>query len=219
MSESKPQLYLKDRVRLRTKPFLVVGALLLLWVNLGLPTSLGGVTGIDLPASIMKTLPSLLSLVVMAIDALPGQHIKAVLVFWLLRHPLPGSRAFEKVRLDSDSRIDKRRLRSIVGGNLPRAPAEQNRTWYRLYRSVESDPRILGLHAEYLVLRDLTWFSVVLTAATLLSLALVPRHWLGVVGLAAVFGLFYLLFRRAAYERGDRFVTTVLAVLSTEREK
>lgn len=217
MTESPQQPHLKNRVRLRTKSFLVAGAAFLTWANFGLPTSIASVAGLDAPAWITNILPALLSIFVMVMDSLPGEHAKAALVFWRLRNPLPGTRAFTRDNLDRDPRIDKGKLRAVVGGELPRWPREQNSTWYGLYRSVEADPRVQGVHTEYLILRDLTWFSVVLLLASVLSLAIGRRHAPEVGAVGVVLALLYFLLQRAASERGHRFVNTVLAVVCTSK--
>jgi hypothetical protein len=213
-----PKTNLKDRIRLKKQAVLAFGAMALLWVNFGFPTTLAAWGGFDLPTRLLRAAPTLLSMVVLVIDALPGHHLKAVLVFWRLRHPLPGSRVFDAANLDSDTRIDKKRLRDKVGRAFPRAPAEQNKLWFELYRSVETDVRIEGLHAEYLMLRDLTWFSVVFALAALAGMVIGQCFSGGPLVFAAVCALFYLLLRRAASERGCRFANTVLALASTSKE-
>jgi hypothetical protein len=111
-------------------------------------------------------------LLVGALDALPGAELKARIVFLRWRNPLPGSRAFEKANLDSDSRIDRERLRTAVGGTFPRGPREQNAAWYRLYQLWAEDARVEHVHFQWLLYRDLTWLALVLLALGLVAAAL-----------------------------------------------
>jgi hypothetical protein len=213
MTEKKQGSYIKDRVRLRTRSVLVAGAVVLGWVNLGAPLELEGLKAVS-PAALWSFAPSLLVLIVMVLDSLPGEQAKATLVFWRLKHPLPGCRAFEKEQLERDVRADERRLVQLAGGSFPRAAVDQNRLWYRLYRTVEADPRVVGVHTDYLTLRDASWFLVLLGGAALASALLFRGP--GNVIFAGVCLVLYVLARQAAAERGMRFVSTVLAVVSSE---
>lgn len=78
---------------------------------------------------------------------------KARLVFLRWQHALPGHRAFS-VHAVRDPRIDISALDKAHGSPLPVDPAEQNRVWYRMYRSVENDPAVRQAHRDYLMLRD-----------------------------------------------------------------
>ena len=52
-----------------------------------------------------------------------------------------------------DPRVDVIALEYILG-KLPEDEREQNKTWYRLYKSVESDPGVAHNHRDYLFTRD-----------------------------------------------------------------
>jgi len=134
---------------------------------------------------------------------------KARIVFWKWRDPLPAARAFTVIG-PSDPRIDMADLEKRRGP-FPSAPAEQNRSWYKLYKTVESQPAILAPHKSYLLYRDYTCLSLlVLLCAAPLS---VWRHLaLGTVAILVVALLAqYLIARNAARLAGRRFVATVLA--------
>ena len=204
--------FLKNAVRRRARPGLVAGAVILNWINFGMPLHVNVLAPSD-SSWPLKFLAPLLSIVVMAVDSIPGPYVKAVLVFWRVRDPLPGSRVFDKAQLDRDPRIDKARLRARAGGRCPQSALEQNRLWYKLYRTVENDARALGVHKDYLVLRDITWFSVLLLIAALASAAIVRTPSSAWATLACT--LLYVLIRHAAAERGARSVGTVLALVSS----
>ena len=138
--------------------------------------------------------------------------MKARLVFWRWKDPLPGARAFTKYG-PLDPRVDMAALRSKLGA-LPTDPMEQNQTWYRLYKAVQEATNVSGVHKEYLFLRDYTCLAV------MLLLLLPPLGlWLGMpsrlTGLYAIALLGqYLLVRNAASGAGKRMVTNVLASAS-----
>ena len=73
----------------------------------------------------------------------------------------------------------------LHGGALPVDPVDQNRAWYRLYKTMENDPPVRQVHKDFLLLRDYTGlcavFIVLFGAAGLHAIA------------SAKVGQFYLL--------------------------
>ena len=69
------------------------------------------------------------------------------------RHALPGHRAFTEYA-SSDARIDLSKLKKVCGNKFPSDPVEQNRTWYRLYKTVEGNPAVSHVHRDFLLMRD-----------------------------------------------------------------
>ena len=98
--------------------------------------------------------------IVLLLSSLLSSDAKAILVFWRFRDTLPGHRAFS-VHAMKDSRIDMEALRKNVGA-FPDAPREQNTTWYRLYKKVESEVIVAQAHRHYLLFRDLAALSLLL---------------------------------------------------------
>jgi len=127
-----------------------------------------------------------------------------------MQHVLPGHRAFSYYA-EADSRVDIKALRNLVGLQLPTNPNEQNATWYRLFKTVESVPAVYQVHRDYLFTRDYTALS---------ALFLI---FYGVAGLWTIHGFLlkllyigflifqYLVVRQSAAHYGARMVTTVLA--------
>jgi hypothetical protein len=144
------------------------------------------------------------------LNGLLSADTKARLVFLRWRNALPGHRAFSEYA-NSDPRVDPAALRQVLGSAFPVDPVDQNRAWYRLYKTVEKEPAVNQVHRDFLLMRDFTGLSVLFIIFN------------GAVGLYAisslkVYGLYllvlivqYFVARQAASHYGVRMVTTVLA--------
>jgi hypothetical protein len=139
---------------------------------------------------------------------------KARLVFWRWRYPLPGCRAFS-VHAKRDARINLPALRAKLG-NIPKTEADQNSTWYRLYRSIEHEAAVSQSQRDFLFTRD----YAALSALAILPLATAAFVQAGFARQAstylAILVAQYLVTRSAAANYGKRFVCTVLAIKSAE---
>jgi hypothetical protein len=134
---------------------------------------------------------------------------KARIVFWKWRNPLPASRAFTVLGPD-DPRIDMADLENRCGP-FPVEPAEQNRVWYKLFKSVESQPTILALHKRYLLYRDYACLSLLVLVIAIPLVLWERLSGAQAITFAAFFFIQYLLVRNAAKLAGRRFVTTVMS--------
>jgi len=134
---------------------------------------------------------------------------KARLVFLRFRNALPGHRAFTKLG-PADPRVDMEKLKAKLGG-LPSDPAEQNKVWYRLYQTVEDQPLVLAIHRDFLLARDFAAGAMVMAVLFPISCVWFADHWQPAAIYAFVMLLQAALIVRAAWDRGNRFVTTVLA--------
>ena len=83
--------------------------------------------------------------------------MKARIVYLRYRDPLPGCRAFS-VHLAHEARADPERL-ARRWGPLPTGPADQNRLWYRMFKSVEGELEVREAHRDSLLSRDLAGFG------------------------------------------------------------
>jgi len=158
-----------------------------------------------------KLVPVGLALVIATVlNGLVSADMKARLVFLRRHHALPGHRAFS-VYAVRDPRIDVPALEKLYGAALPVDAAEQNRAWYRIYKTTENDVAIRQVHRDFLLLRDYTGLAAVFTVFYgAAALYVVPslKTWL-IYLLVLVAQL--VLVRQAASNYGIRFVTTVLA--------
>ena len=165
---------------------------------------------LDILASAQELAPPLfVSILTGIINAQLNDINKARLVFWRYRNPLPGCRAFSKY-MSSDPRIDRDGLKNHQDP-LPVQPDEQNALWFRWYRECQAEAGVEQVHRAYLFTRDYAAISFLLVFG-LGALALWQIRNLSVL---CAYGLVllaqYFMVRRAAYNHGTRFVTTVLA--------
>ena len=115
-----------------------------------------------IPAAVAATI------LAVAISELISGEAKAVLVFRKRRNPLPGSRAFSEFG-PKDPRVNMNVIASRYGNpSLPVLPDEQNKLWYKILKLNESRPSVGYAHQYYLLMRDLTFVTVLLGIATII---------------------------------------------------
>lgn len=141
--------------------------------------------------------------------------VKEMLVFWRVRHVLPGHRAFSKLML-TDERIDFDRLRASVG-EFPLDPATQNKLWYRLLKRHNADEGIQETHQRFLCFRDAAGISIVLCVATpiLATFLGATAFWVATIA----FLVQYLVFVAVARNAANRLVVNVLALEAASESK
>jgi len=161
-------------------------------------------------AAIRASLTALLPIPALILSSLISADHKAVLVFWRVKHPLPGSRAFS-VHAQADHRIDLAKLKRNVG-EFPVSERDQNSKWYGLYKQVDSDPSVVDSHKNYLLFRDIASMSLLLVPVLLAVLYFSGVNPTRILISAAWFLGQYLVTAYAARTTGIRFVQNVLAV-------
>lgn len=140
---------------------------------------------------------------------------KARIVFLRWDNPYPGSEAFSKY-MKSDPRIDVAALKTSHGP-FPKDRKAQNAFWYKLYRSVESEPAVAQVHSAFLFARDCASLALLVGGALGLVAVFQFQSWQVTYGYLLFLVLHFVLARRAASNHGRRFVTTVLALKSAGR--
>lgn len=162
-------------------------------------------------AGATSLVPLTLSLIVTTIaNGFLSDKTKTRLVFMRWRHALPGHRAFSVFAV-SDPRVDVDGLRKLLGKDWPTDPEAENRTWYRLFKEVESDPAVLYAHGEYLFTRDYAGFAALFLFALGSAAALTVRPIPVLLVYLGCLFLQFLVVRHTAATYGERFVCTVLA--------
>jgi hypothetical protein len=169
----------------------------------------------DKMTALRSGLTMLLPVPILFLSYLLSHSQKAVIVFWRLRNPMPGSRAFS-VHAPNDARIDLNALKKNVG-EFPDDEHAQNAMWYRLYKLVEGDVAVLESHQNYLMFRDIAGMSILLVPLVPLVLFLFGNNLSVVVLSAAVFVVQYLIATVAARNNGVRFVQNVLSIHATRK--
>jgi hypothetical protein len=151
-------------------------------------------------------------LMLFLLNGLLSSNQKAILVFWKLKNPLPGSRAFSKLSKE-DPRIDRKKLKEIYGP-LPNNPLEQNSLWYIIYKKNALEIVISESHRAFLLARDLTslcFLFIVIIGVPMLIIAKWPIN----IYYFAFLLVQYFIVVIGAQNRGRRFVMNVLAVASS----
>jgi len=159
----------------------------------------------------MGLLPvGLAGLVAVVLNGLLSADLKARTVWFWRKHVLPGHRAFTNYA-KKDPRVDLANVQKAYGSKLPTDPVEQNRGWYKLYKTVDENPAVLQVHRDFLLLRDCTGLAVLfLFFFGGAGLYLIPAPKVALVYLGILLAQ-YVLVRQAAATYGVRLVTTVLA--------
>jgi hypothetical protein len=137
-------------------------------------------------------------------------NMKARLVFWRWKNPLPGSRAFSFYALNDD-RVNFQSLQQ-VSGTLPTDPKEQNALWYRLYTSVSNDESVSSVHQDFLLYRDYSVLSLLFLFVFGIAGFFFFTSLEGTLTYIAILIIQAFLTNNAARDRGKRFVTTVMAL-------
>lgn len=152
-------------------------------------------------------------LLLFLLNGLVSSDQKAILVFWKIKDPLPGSEAFSKLSR-IDYRIDRGKLKEIYGV-LPKEPKQQNRLWYKIYQKNNSNLIVQASHSGFLLARDLTSLSILFVLFIGFPVLLISSWPVNFVYFSILI-LQYLVVSRVAQVKGRRFVNNVLAVESSQ---
>lgn len=147
-------------------------------------------------------------LLLFLLNGLVSSDQKAILVFWKLKNPLPGSVAFSELS-KKDTRIDRKKLKEIYGA-LPKNPSEQNKLWYKIYKKNCLDIVISESHRAFLLGRDLTSLCFLFVVFIGLPFIILGKWPINIYYFTFLV-LQYLIVVIGAQNRGRRFVTNVLA--------
>lgn len=152
---------------------------------------------------------SIAPLLLFLLNGLLSSNQKAILVFWKLKNPLPGSEAFSKLSKE-DTRIDRNKLKEIYG-SLPQNPIEQNKLWYKIYKKNALDNVVMESHRTFLLARDLTSLCFLFLIFAGIP-ALIFAGWPINIFYFSFLLVQYFVVVIGAQNRGRRFVTNVLAI-------
>jgi hypothetical protein len=201
--KGKNALYLWSFVAVNSAIFLSVV------INKGLPQSLQSISQTWSQVSAKNGVIAVcIPIVVIILNGVLGDTMKARLVFWRFQNPLPGCRAFSAL-VASDPRIDSKAL-TAKHGKFPRSPSVQNALWYKLYREHKTKPMVSSSHQVYLLTRDLTAIAACFAVLFSAGAALVFADWKTWTVYAVMLLFQYAIIASAARNYGNRFVLNVL---------
>lgn len=148
-------------------------------------------------------------IITVVLNGVLPSNLKASIVFWRLKNPLPGTRVFSGLA-QSDPRIDIEKI-SKRHGSIPSDPLNQNRLWFKIYKTYENKVAVLESHKNYLLTRDLTSMSVLFLIICSVARILVSASYSLKFGYIAFLVIQYILLTIVARNYGNRFACTVLA--------
>lgn len=150
----------------------------------------------------------MMPVVILVLSGVISSHWKAVLVFWRLKHPLPGHRAFS-ILARNDPRIDMQELKRKFG-DLPRGEKDQNAVWYKAYKKVETATIVVAPHRSFLLARDLAAIALLFALGGSVGLLVVHVNARLVAVYAGAMLAQYLFLAIVARNHGKRLVCNVL---------
>ncbi len=149
------------------------------------------------------------TLVIFILKGILSSNIKASIVFWRIKNPLPGCRIFTKISIH-DCRIDFKALET-KHGILPKDPIEQNNLWYNFLTKYRDDEMIFKSHRDYLFSRDLTalafLFLIFYSTAAIFINKGITSVWIYLFILL----IQYLILSIVSQNYGNRFACNVVA--------
>lgn len=166
-------------------------------------------TSASLDYSVLGPSMAILLLGVGLVNSLLSNEAKEFLVFFKVKHALPGHQAFSKHALN-DSRVDISEVEKIVG-SLPEDAAAQNKTWYTLYKRCRDIPSVKDANKSYLLYRDCTSLVVLLTVIYGVWGYYVFPGYMTLLSYVIVNLLLWFLFSHAARNHACKLVCNVLA--------
>jgi len=151
----------------------------------------------------------LMPVLVLVLSGMIPSSMKEIIVFWRIKHALPGCRAFSKLA-PHDKRIDMTVLRQKLG-TLPTDPREQNATWYKLLKQYSGITTVERAHKYFLLSRDLSTIALLFAVFGCLGLVVTASSLSIIAEYAIVFGIHYVVLALVARNHGNRLVCNVLA--------
>jgi hypothetical protein len=165
----------------------------------------------NLLQNVGTAIPAGLGLILTGVlNAQLSAEMKSRIVFMRWRNSLPGCAAFSRYAKD-DVRIDFSAIERLCSP-LPEDPRQQNALWYRLYKSVDSEPSVVQVHRAFLFTRDYSCISLMLAVVLgPIGFFQIPSKSIATLYLF-VLALQFFVASQAARTHSKRFVTTVLAI-------
>lgn len=149
------------------------------------------------------------TLAIFILKGILSSDIKASIVFWRIKSPLPGCRIFTKIGI-KDCRIDFKALEA-KHGILPKDSAEQNKLWYKFLSKYRDDEMISKSHRDYLFSRDLTALAFLFLIFYSIAAIFINKGITSVWIYLFILLIQYLILSIVSQNYGNRFACNVLA--------
>ena len=151
----------------------------------------------------------LIILLCLVMEGIISSDLKYKFIFWRLKHPLPGSRAFSLIAR-KDHRIDMEKVARLFHSGIPKDPREQNTTWYTFYKKHSGKVIVFQAHKAFLLTRDLATLTMIFIPASIVAHllwgTLADKMWIH-VGILFVILIAAII---ASQNYGKRFVANVI---------
>lgn len=158
-------------------------------------------------------LPLSVAILIIVLEGLFKNSVKEFLVFWRIKHRLPGHRAFTKVG-PGDPRIDMERVKQSLPDGLPNDPEKQNNGWFRLYRQYQNELQVFYSHKAFLLTRDLAALTVIFIPLSVSGHFLLNSNLRMLFYHMLILIIIFIGISLSARHYGERFVTNVLTEVS-----
>lgn len=158
-------------------------------------------------------LPLSVAILIIVLEGLFKNSVKEFLVFWRIKHRLPGHRAFTKVG-PGDPRIDMERVKKQFPDGLPNNPEKQNKEWFRLYREYQNELQVFYSHKAFLLTRDLAALTVVFIPLSISGHFLLGSDPWMLFYHMLILVILFIGISLSSRHYGERFVANVLAQVS-----
>lgn len=150
------------------------------------------------------------------LNGIISPNLKAILVFWRIKNPLPGCRVFTKL-INNDYRINRSDFIKKYG-DLPTEPQAQNQLWYKIYKTNEFHPMIFDSHKNFLISRDLTalsfLFLIIYTVAIIITDVIISTK----LAYLCFLIIQYVIMALVSQHHGNRFTCNCLAVTYVNKD-
>ena len=151
---------------------------------------------------------SLFPLIAIIINGIFNSDLKANIVFWRLKYPLPGSRVFSEL-LEKDLRINIKEVKKKYG-KLPKKPEKQNKLWYKICTKNINDLIVIESHKIFLLLRDISTFNFLILIIFPIVLLIFNIEKTLIIYYSLYLLFQYIIINISTINYGNRFVCNVI---------
>lgn len=150
------------------------------------------------------------------LEGLISSNAKAKIIFWRIKNPLPGTRAFSDI-IKKDQRADVSSLKKLFPDGFPKDPSSQNAEWYKLYRKYSSTGTVFEAHRAFLLTRDLAAMTLILIPFSIIGHILLSVAKMKILLHALILSALFIINNVSSQNYGNRFVANVLVEAAIDK--